>query len=88
MKHAIGTRPTLNRKPRRLDDEELDSGDDMDRDDRAHSAEAGEEADVETAQTLVEESSFARRPLPQPSDGEVWRYTRPNDSKKTMLTAM
>ncbi|KAK3671169.1 hypothetical protein LTR78_008970 [Recurvomyces mirabilis] len=64
---------------RRLDDEELDSGDDMDRNDRA--AEDGEapaeEALVEAEQVMMD-IDMSRQPIPEPSDGEMYLLKMPD----------
>jgi RNA polymerase-associated protein LEO1 len=58
-----------------LDDEDLDSGDDLDRKDRIAEEEdeaAGdsqEEVEEETVQVIATE--MGRHPVPEPSDGEV-----------------
>lgn len=62
-------------KPRLLDDEELDSGDDEGREDRlpddedALALDDGQQAQEELTFMDVE---FGRHPIPEPSDGEVW----------------
>ncbi len=65
---------TTCRKPRQLDDEELDSWDDEGRDDRL--ADDGDDLAVDDGQQLQEELTFmdvefGRHPVPEPSDGEV-----------------
>jgi RNA polymerase-associated protein LEO1 len=53
---------------RRLDDEDLDSGDDLDRTDRL--ADELEEEYV-TQEKLTMDLELPRQPIPEPSDGEV-----------------
>lgn len=59
---------TLNRQ-RHLDDEDLDSGDDINRTDRVQQEEQQEE--FETREVLSMDMEVARQPVPEPSDGEV-----------------
>ncbi|KAF4309724.1 Leo1-like protein [Botryosphaeria dothidea] len=54
---------------RTLDDEELDSGDDMGREDRVRSAAA---EDVEAMELQMAEASLPRHPVPEPSDNELY----------------
>ncbi|KAH7046780.1 Leo1-like protein-domain-containing protein [Macrophomina phaseolina] len=54
---------------RTLDDEELDSGDDMERHDRVRSAAA---EDVEAMELQMAEASLPRHPVPEPSDNELY----------------
>ncbi|WPG99379.1 Hypothetical protein R9X50_00219300 [Acrodontium crateriforme] len=58
-------------KPTRrlLDDEELDSGDDMDRADRAPDEPAPR---LETEEKAVADFEIPRQPIPNPSDGEMY----------------
>lgn len=57
---------------RELSDNELDSGDDEGRDDRA--AEKAEDDDgPENRTAVVQEATCIRHPVPSPSDGEVSR---------------
>ncbi|KAF2156011.1 hypothetical protein K461DRAFT_290975 [Myriangium duriaei CBS 260.36] len=58
-------------KRRQLDDEELDSGDDVDRNDRAASGTPVPEPDNQREE-LVQYSEFGRQPEPEPSDGEMY----------------
>lgn len=58
-------------KKRQLDDQELDSGDDIDRADRAPEMLQTEEEETEAQERLVMDLEIARQPLPEPSDGEV-----------------
>lgn len=58
-------------KRRQLDDEELDSGDDMDRHDRIGSGSPAAEQDQQREE-LVQYSEFGRQPEPEPSDGEMY----------------
>lgn len=58
-------------KKRQLDDQELDSGDDMDRADRAVEGLQTDDEETETQERLVMDLEIARQPLPEPSDGEV-----------------
>ncbi|KAK3070624.1 hypothetical protein LTR53_010138 [Teratosphaeriaceae sp. CCFEE 6253] len=68
--------------PRQLDDEELDSGDDISRTDRvgddAAPAMQTQEQDVEPSQSLVSDIALPRQPLPEPSDGEMYLLKMPN----------
>jgi RNA polymerase-associated protein LEO1 len=56
---------------RELDDEELDSGDDEGRADRAH--DDGDATQYEELERLAMDVEFQRQPVPEPTDGEV-RY--------------
>ncbi|KAF4556899.1 Leo1-like protein [Elsinoe fawcettii] len=58
-------------KQRQLDDEELDSGDDMERNDRAASGTPAAQPE-EPKEELVQYSEFGRQPEPEPSDGEMY----------------
>lgn len=58
------------RRERQLDDEELDSGDDMDRNDRVGSASPRAEPEQQEEE-IVQYAECARQPVPEPSDGEV-----------------
>jgi len=71
------------RKNRQLDDEELDSGDDEGRADRAASEQPVED---EIREQAIEFAEFDRQPGPEPSDGEVhdtklfcWSVLTPSD---------
>jgi RNA polymerase-associated protein LEO1 len=57
-------------RQRKLDDEELDSGDDEDRHDRA----LRDTPDIETQHQnfTFEDAEIARHPVPEPSDGELY----------------
>lgn len=55
---------------RHLDDEELDSGDDLDRDDRVGD-DVGEEVEMVAQELVVQDVEMPRLPMPDPSDGEV-----------------
>lgn len=57
-------------RQRKLDDEELDSGDDEDRHDRA----LRDTPDIETQNQnfTFEDAEIARHPIPEPSDGELY----------------
>jgi hypothetical protein len=57
-------------KVRELSDQELDSGDDEGRDDRAHQVEA-EDQDGDNLDAHIMETTVWRHPLPKPVDGEV-----------------
>jgi RNA polymerase-associated protein LEO1 len=57
-------------KPRELSDEELGSGDDEGRDDRAKD-EGVYKAQDDQEQLRIEEKTLWRHPLPKPLDGEV-----------------
>lgn len=61
-------------KPRALSDEELDSGDDENREDRAQKDEARYKASDDQEQLRIEEKTLWRHPLPKPLDGEVDHY--------------
>lgn len=62
---------------RQLDDEELDSGDDVDRTDRVGEEEpATQEQEYETQEKVMMDLEMARQPLPEPSDGEVCAGSR------------
>ena len=58
---------------RQLDDEELDSGDDVDRTDRAVEEPATQEEEYDVQEKVMMDLEIARQPLPEPSDGEVRR---------------
>ena len=74
--------PDLEHRSRRqLDDEELDSGDDMGRNDRAVSGTPAQEEDQQREE-LVQYSEFGRQPEPEPTDGEV----RPTVSASSDMT--
>jgi len=61
---------------RQLDDEELDSGDDVDRADRvAEEPQATQEQEYETQEKVMMDMEMARQPVPEPSDGEVWLHS-------------
>lgn len=82
MPYSHGASP----KRRKLDDEELDSGDDEDRSDRPKYDKADgsgdEEHRLEAHSQNVVDIRVARHPVPRPSDGEVsacwcsWSYVR------------
>lgn len=77
---------TSYRKPRQLDDEELDSGDDEGRNDRLAD---DDEMAVDDGQQPLEELmfmdvEFGRHPVPEPSDGEASTTTASaSDSEET-----
>jgi hypothetical protein len=54
---------------RGLDDEELDSGDDEGRTDRAQ--DEGDATQYEDIERLAMDVEFQRQPVPEPTDGEV-----------------
>lgn len=54
-----------------MDDEELDSGDDIDRDDRGVEQEDAPTQQFEEQTINTMEMEITRQPLPEPSDGEV-----------------
>ena len=54
---------------RGLDDEELDSGDDEGRADRAQ--DDGDATQYEDIERLAMDVEFQRQPVPEPTDGEV-----------------
>lgn len=56
---------------RQLDDEELDSGDDMERRDRVEEAQPSQEQEMESQERTMMDVEMARQPGPEPSDGEV-----------------
>ena len=56
---------------RQLEDEELDSGDDVDRTDRVAAEAEQPEQEYETQEKVTMDLEIARQPLPEPSDGEV-----------------
>jgi len=59
-------------KVRELSDQELDSGDDGDRNDRALEREDAEEQDHDSGRDArILDTSVWRHPLPKPVDGEV-----------------
>ena len=58
-------------KPRYLSDEELDSGDDEGRRDRAQSEDAAEEDGNDSRVRRILEASIARHTLPKPIDGQA-----------------
>lgn len=62
------------RAERTLDDEELDSGDDMGREDRVKSTAAEE---FEAMELQIAEASLPRHAVPEPSDNEVGVDLRP-----------
>ncbi|KAL9597272.1 MAG: hypothetical protein Q9219_005253 [cf. Caloplaca sp. 3 TL-2023] len=69
-------------KRRRLDDEELDSGDDEDRQDRLENDgidgySDGEEEQGETRSQNVAHIRLPRHPIPCPSDGELYLFQMP-----------
>lgn len=59
------------RRQRLLDDEELDSGDDLERQDRVDEEVGAAEQQYETQEKTTMDIEMARQPLPEPSDGEV-----------------
>ncbi|SMQ47026.1 unnamed protein product [Zymoseptoria tritici ST99CH_3D7] len=61
---------------RQLDDEELDSGDDEGRADRA--AQQEDTQQYETHEVLSMDLEVARQPVPEPSDGEMYLLKIPN----------
>ena len=65
----VRKRGTNENYSRRLDDEELDSGDDLERRDREEEEEPEEE--YTTHQKVTMELELPRQPIPEPSDGEV-----------------
>ncbi|TVY50135.1 RNA polymerase-associated protein [Lachnellula occidentalis] len=65
-------------KPRELSDEELDSGDDENREDRAQKDEARYKASDDQEQLRIEEKTLWRHPLPKPLDGEFNTLRLPN----------
>lgn len=69
----------LFRNARQLDDAELDSGDDEDRNDRAAPEEedgiAEEEEHIESL--TMQDAEFGRHPVPEPDDGEVRHGSAP-----------
>ena len=71
----LDSRETHSNKRRRLDDSELDSGDDEGREDRLRDGleeeEEEEEEDVPERTAVVTDIAIGRHPGPLPSDGEV-----------------
>ena len=61
----------LEQKRRKLDDEELDSGDDEGRLDREKGLDGNEPEELHENNANVMDSSIGRHPNPDPSDGEV-----------------
>ncbi|KAF2214899.1 hypothetical protein CERZMDRAFT_110453 [Cercospora zeae-maydis SCOH1-5] len=57
---------------RQLDDEELDSGDDVGRHDRAQHQDEEEQQQFEEHEMLSLDLEVARQPVPEPSDGEMY----------------
>ncbi|KAF2089089.1 hypothetical protein K490DRAFT_72718 [Saccharata proteae CBS 121410] len=68
--------PALEEEPetthRELDDEDLDSGDDLGRNDRVVSAQAEEVEEQEQVELAVSDLSLARHAVPDPSDNELY----------------
>lgn len=64
--------PNDKTKPRKLDDKELDSGDDQERLDRL-SDDAGDDNKEERAETILD-VKIGRHAIPRPSDKEVRFY--------------
>lgn len=60
---------------RKLDDEELDSGDDEDRNDRMEDGDGDEAAAPVPRNVNVLTAGLGRHACPRPSDGEVYTYT-------------
>lgn len=58
-------------KARKLSDEDLDSGDDQGRDDRAEDNQSETKEAAHTREENVIDVSIGRHAIPQPSDGEV-----------------
>ena len=58
-------------KPRELSDDELDSGDDENRDDRARKSANDLLGEDTTRDVRISEQAVWRHPLPKPSDDEV-----------------
>ncbi|KAK4547331.1 hypothetical protein LTR36_000987 [Oleoguttula mirabilis] len=63
---------------RQLDDEELDSGDDVDRTDRVGEEPATQEQEYDTQEKVMMDLEMARQPLPEPSDGEMYLLKIPD----------
>ncbi|KAI9713861.1 MAG: hypothetical protein M1820_000591 [Bogoriella megaspora] len=73
-----GEPATITKPPRQLDDEELDSGDDLDRGDRiVYEAEEDYPGDVEQSNYKYMTSEIPRHPIPEPSDGELYMLKIP-----------
>ena len=67
--HSTGS---VNNKRRKLDDEELDSGDDEDRHDReGDGADGDNQEELQDSNANVMDANIGRHPDPRPSDGEV-----------------
>ncbi|KAL8908256.1 MAG: hypothetical protein Q9171_005536 [Xanthocarpia ochracea] len=66
-------------KRRKLDDEDLDSGDDEGRRDRLEDGYAhDDEEQGETREENVEDIRLPRHPIPRPTDGELYLFHMPN----------
>ncbi|KAF1994606.1 hypothetical protein P154DRAFT_526948 [Amniculicola lignicola CBS 123094] len=63
-------------KQRQLDDEELDSGDDEGRGDRAAASQSAEPAQENMEYNFLD-ADIARHPVPEPSDGELYLFRVP-----------
>ncbi|KAI6969143.1 hypothetical protein KC329_g13886, partial [Hortaea werneckii] len=63
---------------RQLDDEELDSGDDMERRDRVEDAEPSQEQAMESQERTMMSIELPRHPAPEPSDGEMYLMKVPD----------
>ena len=75
--HSTGS---VGNKRRKLDDEELDSGDDEGRHDREGDGADGEnQEELQDSNANVMDANIGRHPDPRPSDGEV-RTTASNES--------
>lgn len=57
-----------------MDDEDLDSGDDIDRSDRIQHETKEVEPETVTENYNVMDVDFPRHPIPEPSDGEVHSF--------------
>lgn len=77
---GFDSRASHSKKRRRLDDSELDSGDDEGREERSKNGleeeEGDEEQDVPERTAVVTDIAIGRHPGPLPSDGEVRRPSK------------
>lgn len=64
--------PSATQPRRQLDDEELDSGDDLGRDDRMMEDGDQDEVEAPAHEFSYMETELSRHPIPEPSDGELY----------------
>lgn len=69
--HRVGAWELTQSRRRQLDDEELDSGDDMDRTDRVADEEGEPEQEYRAVERVTMDLELPRQAIPEPSDGEV-----------------